>query len=204
MKRPTANGLWFTTYAVGNVAGASIFFERKAPRYYAFGVGGVACLLCRDDCLDWDYVWVDEGEKLEEAEGFGLTGASGDDTDAQAVLNGLQDLADMESKHFQYALLWAEGLNTDIEARGRFSGSCAPRLLSRFMAAKASAQRRRQQNPKQPIDCCSTAVCYSYRFLTLRLYHFKHLNRRNPFTIRAVSHTSITSLSMVTRMSSAL
>ncbi|KAJ5883275.1 uncharacterized protein N7473_010161 [Penicillium subrubescens] len=42
-KRAVANGIWFTLYAAGNVAGANIFFSREAPRYYSALTGLLVC-----------------------------------------------------------------------------------------------------------------------------------------------------------------
>lgn len=42
-KRAVANGIWFTLYAAGNVAGANIFSSRKAPRYHSALTGLLVC-----------------------------------------------------------------------------------------------------------------------------------------------------------------
>lgn len=96
-KRAMANGLWFTLYAAGNVAGANIFFSREAPRYPSAILGllisyagmivlcGVAYMAMR-----WENARRDARNETEDS--------------AQAVLDGFKDMTDMESKHFRYAL----------------------------------------------------------------------------------------------------
>ncbi|KAL4975686.1 major facilitator superfamily domain-containing protein [Aspergillus desertorum] len=42
-KRSIANGLWFTLYAGGNVAGSNIFFANEAPRYHSALTGLLIC-----------------------------------------------------------------------------------------------------------------------------------------------------------------
>lgn len=69
-KRSVANGLWFTMYAAGNVAGANIFFERGTA--VLLGIGGVVGLLCGDGGFGWGYVCVDERGELEEGQGQGF------------------------------------------------------------------------------------------------------------------------------------
>lgn len=59
-KRSVGNGIWFTMYAAGNVAGVNIFFERETPRYYS-APGGVVGLLCWYDGVGCGDVCVDEG-----------------------------------------------------------------------------------------------------------------------------------------------
>ncbi|KAJ6145352.1 hypothetical protein N7470_009247 [Penicillium chermesinum] len=90
-KRAFANGLWFTLYAAGNVAGANIFFSREAPQILLCYFGALAYIAMR-----WENARRDAATgPIEHFEG---------DASAQAVLDGFKDMTDMESKHFRYAL----------------------------------------------------------------------------------------------------
>lgn len=109
-KRSVANGLWFTMYAAGNVAGANIFFEREAPRYYSALAGLLVCYAGMVVLAGVMYASMrGENWRRDKDRGSGLQrtsqdGADGADAHTQAVWDGLKDLTDMESKHFRYAL----------------------------------------------------------------------------------------------------
>lgn len=95
-KRSVANGLWFTMYAAGNVAGANIFFDREAPRYYSALTGLLVCYAGIIVLAGVMYLamWVSNCRR----------DASGHTRNEQAILDGLRDMTDMESRHFRYAL----------------------------------------------------------------------------------------------------
>lgn len=102
-KRAVANGIWFTMYAAGNVAGANIFFSREAPRYYSALTGLLVCYagiivlsIMVYISMRWDNT---RREKRANAENL-----AGEDVASQAILDGFKDMTDMESKHFRYAL----------------------------------------------------------------------------------------------------
>lgn len=102
-KRAVANGIWFTMYAAGNVAGANIFFAREAPRYYSALTGLLVCYagiivlsVMVYISMRWDNA---RREKRANAENL-----AGEDVASQAILDGFKDMTDMESKHFRYAL----------------------------------------------------------------------------------------------------
>lgn len=102
-KRATANGLWFTMYAAGNIAGANIFFSREAPRYFSAILGllvsyaGMMVLgIIAYAVMRWENSRRNSAyESAESVEGGPST---------QAILDGFKDMTDLESKHFRYAL----------------------------------------------------------------------------------------------------
>jgi hypothetical protein len=102
-KRAVANGMWFTLYAAGNVAGANIFFAREAPRYYSALAGLLVCYAgiivlsaVAYLCMRWE-------NARRDAAAAGSVNLSEDIT-SQAIVDGFKDMTDMESKHFRYAL----------------------------------------------------------------------------------------------------
>ncbi|KAL4806495.1 major facilitator superfamily domain-containing protein [Aspergillus unguis] len=103
-KRSFANGLWFTVYASGNVAGSNIFFAREAPRYYSALTGLLVCYAGMIVAAVIAYVgmraenW--RRDKRESAEGEEAVRARQE----RAVLDGFKDLTDMQAKDFRYAL----------------------------------------------------------------------------------------------------
>ncbi|CAI7567570.1 unnamed protein product [Penicillium bialowiezense] len=103
-KRAVANGLWFTLYAAGNVAGANIFFSREAPRYYSALAGLLICYAGIIVLSAVAYVSM----RWENARRDAAVRETGelvpDDVAAQAIVDGFKDMTDMESKHFRYAL----------------------------------------------------------------------------------------------------
>jgi hypothetical protein len=101
-KRAVANGLWFTVYAAGNVAGANIFFAREAPRYYSALAGLLICYagiivlsVVAYVSMRWENARRDAAIDTTTYEG---------DVASQAILDGFKDMTDKESKHFRYAL----------------------------------------------------------------------------------------------------
>ena len=100
-KRAVANGLWFTVYAAGNVAGANIFFAREAPRYYSALAG---LLICYAGIIVLSVVaYVSMRWENARRDAVDMATCEGDVT-SQAILDGFKDMTDMESKHFRYAL----------------------------------------------------------------------------------------------------
>lgn len=102
-KRAVANGIWFTLYAAGNVAGANIFFAREAPRYYSGLTGLLVCYagmiilaLMVYGAMRWENA---RRDKRLLAGDIGTEGVA-----SKAILDGFKDMTDMESKHFRYAL----------------------------------------------------------------------------------------------------
>ncbi|CEO59211.1 Putative Permease of the major facilitator superfamily [Penicillium brasilianum] len=103
-KRAVANGIWFTLYAAGNVAGANIFFSREAPRYYSALTGLLVCyagIIVLSAIAYTAMRW--ENRRRDAA-----AAAAGDDTtfgetQSQAIVDGFKDMTDMESKNFRYA-----------------------------------------------------------------------------------------------------
>ncbi|KAL3444811.1 major facilitator superfamily domain-containing protein [Aspergillus insuetus] len=100
-KRSIANGLWFTLYAGGNVAGSNIFFAREAPRYYSALTGLLVCYAgmivlagVAYAAMKIDNIRRDRKMAAEESVG----------RQERAVLDGFKDMTDMESKDFRYAL----------------------------------------------------------------------------------------------------
>ncbi|KAJ5161810.1 hypothetical protein N7492_007202 [Penicillium capsulatum] len=107
-KRAVANGIWFTLYAAGNVAGANIFFAREAPRYYSALTGLLICyagLIVLSVTAYLVMRW--ENTRRDAAATAILRGETVDavrqHVAAQAVLDGFKDMTDMESKNFRYA-----------------------------------------------------------------------------------------------------
>ncbi|KAE8151023.1 major facilitator superfamily domain-containing protein [Aspergillus avenaceus] len=99
-KRSIANGLWFSVYAGGNVAGANIFFAREAPRYYSALTGLLVCYAGMIVLSAVAYVAMWLGNKRRDHR----TPLETTEQALAAVLDGFKDLTDMESKHFRYAL----------------------------------------------------------------------------------------------------
>ncbi|KAL2845740.1 major facilitator superfamily domain-containing protein [Aspergillus pseudoustus] len=100
-KRSIANGLWFTLYAGGNVAGSNIFFAREAPRYYSALTGLLVCYAGMIILAGVAYAAM----KIENIRRDRKMG--GDESvrrQERAVLDGFKDLTDMESEDFRYAL----------------------------------------------------------------------------------------------------
>jgi hypothetical protein len=100
-KRAVANGLWFTVYAAGNVAGANIFFAREAPRYYSALAGLLICyagIIVLSAAAYVSMRW--ENARRDAVDRATCEG----DVTSQAILDGFKDMTDMESKHFRYAL----------------------------------------------------------------------------------------------------
>lgn len=95
-KRSVANGLWFAVYAAGNVAGANFFFERDAPRYYSALAGLLVCYAGIIVLAGVMYLVMLVGNRQRDA--------AGHTNSEQAILDGLRDMTDMESRHFRYAL----------------------------------------------------------------------------------------------------
>lgn len=96
-KRSVANGLWFTMYAAGNVAGANIFFEREAPRYYSALTGLLICYAGMIVLALAMYLAMRVDNRRRDRVSSSTDGE-------QAILDGLKDMTDMESRHFRYAL----------------------------------------------------------------------------------------------------
>ncbi|KAA8651611.1 putative MFS allantoate transporter [Aspergillus tanneri] len=101
-KRSFANGFWFTMYAGGNVAGANIFFDHEAPRYYSALMGLLICYAGMIVLSAIAYVAM----KIENIRRDRRMSAEEnlDGRNEAAVLDGFKDMTDMESKHFRYAL----------------------------------------------------------------------------------------------------
>ncbi|KAL4871245.1 hypothetical protein BDV12DRAFT_206806 [Aspergillus spectabilis] len=100
-KRSIANGLWFTLYAGGNVAGSNIFFAREAPRYYSALTGLLVCYAVMIVLVGVAYAAM-KIENIRRDRKMG--GGEGVGRQERAVLDGFKDLTDMESKDFRYAL----------------------------------------------------------------------------------------------------
>lgn len=105
-KRAVANGIWFTVYAAGNVAGANIFFAREEPRYYSALTGLLVCYAgiivlsaVAFIAMRWENARRDAKVNAED-----LASGPRDDPASQAILDGFKDMTDMESRHFRYAL----------------------------------------------------------------------------------------------------
>ncbi|KAI9038682.1 putative MFS allantoate transporter [Aspergillus affinis] len=101
-KRSLSNGLWFVLYAAGNVAGANIFFEREAPRYYSALTGLLICYagiivlsVVAYMSMKFENIRRDRRMSPEEME---------QRRDQAAVLDGFKDITDRESMNFRYAL----------------------------------------------------------------------------------------------------
>ena len=96
-KRSVANGHWSTMYAAGNVAGANIFFEREAPRYYSALTGLLICYAGMIVLALTMYLAMRVDNRRRDRVSSSTDGE-------QAILDGLKDMTDMESRHFRYAL----------------------------------------------------------------------------------------------------
>ncbi|KAL2820720.1 major facilitator superfamily domain-containing protein [Aspergillus granulosus] len=100
-KRSIANGLWFTLYAGGNVAGSNIFFAREAPRYYSALTGLLVCYAGMIVLAGVAYAAM----KIENIRrDRKMSGDESVGRQERAVLDGFKDMTDMESKDFRYAL----------------------------------------------------------------------------------------------------
>lgn len=104
-KRAVSNGLWFSMYAAGNVAGANIFFANEAPRYFSGLMGLLICYAGIIVLATASYVSMRWENARRDAAliADGADETQGDIT-SQAILDGFKDMTDMESKHFRYAL----------------------------------------------------------------------------------------------------
>ncbi|BCS26304.1 putative MFS allantoate transporter [Aspergillus puulaauensis] len=100
-KRSIANGLWFTLYAGGNVAGSNIFFAREAPRYYSALTGLLVCYAGMIVLAGVAYV-VMKMENTRRNRNMTVDESVG--RQDRAVLDGFKDMTDMQSKDFRYAL----------------------------------------------------------------------------------------------------
>ncbi|KAJ5725349.1 uncharacterized protein N7483_006706 [Penicillium malachiteum] len=101
-KRAFANGIWFTLYAGGNVAGANIFFSREAPRYFSALTG---LLLCYAGIIVLSAVaYTAMRWSNSEREKAAAMSELSDDLNSSAILDGFKDMTDMEAKKFRYAL----------------------------------------------------------------------------------------------------
>ncbi|KAJ6031946.1 hypothetical protein N7540_002678 [Penicillium herquei] len=101
-KRAFANGIWFTLYAGGNVAGANIFFSREAPRYFSALTGLLICYAgifvlsaVAYIAMRWSNIQREKATATSEVS---------DDLNSSAILDGFKDMTDMEAKNFRYAL----------------------------------------------------------------------------------------------------
>ncbi|KAJ5664562.1 hypothetical protein N7507_005293 [Penicillium longicatenatum] len=101
-KRAFANGIWFTVYAGGNVAGANIFFAREAPRYISALTGLLVCYAGIFVLSAVAYVGMRWANSQRDA--TLTTSEVPDDHGSQAILDGFKDMTDIESKNFRYAL----------------------------------------------------------------------------------------------------
>ncbi|KAL4997864.1 major facilitator superfamily domain-containing protein [Aspergillus recurvatus] len=100
-KRSIANGLWFTLYAGGNVAGSNIFFADEAPRYYSALTGLLICYAGMIVLASVAYAVM----KIENVRrDRKMTAVEGLMRQDRAVLDGFKDMTDMVSKDFRYAL----------------------------------------------------------------------------------------------------
>ncbi|KAL4934360.1 putative MFS allantoate transporter [Aspergillus undulatus] len=102
-KRSIANGIWFTLYAGGNVAGSNFFFAREAPRYYSALTGLLVCYAGMILVAGVAYA-VMRVENVRRDRKMTQAGDEGAGRQERAVLDGFKDLTDMESKDFRYAL----------------------------------------------------------------------------------------------------
>ncbi|KAL2847951.1 major facilitator superfamily domain-containing protein [Aspergillus pseudodeflectus] len=100
-KRSIANGLWFTLYAGGNVAGSNIFFAREAPRYYSALTGLLVCYAGMIVLAGVAYAAM-KIDNIRRDRKMGADESVG--RQERAVLDGFKDMTDMESKDFRYAL----------------------------------------------------------------------------------------------------
>ncbi|EAW07360.1 putative MFS allantoate transporter [Aspergillus clavatus NRRL 1] len=101
-KRSMANGLWFTMYAAGNVAGANIFFAREKPRYQSALLGLLICYAGMIVLAGAAYFYMKWENKRRDRRA--PAGESPSMREEAAVLDGFKDLTDMQSKNFRYAL----------------------------------------------------------------------------------------------------
>ncbi|KAL4787473.1 major facilitator superfamily domain-containing protein [Aspergillus varians] len=96
-KRSIANGLWFTMYAGGNVAGSNIFFAREAPRYYSALTGLLVCYAGMIVLAGVTYAVMKIDNIRRDRD---MTVGRQD----RAVLDGFKDMTDMQARDFRYAL----------------------------------------------------------------------------------------------------
>ncbi|KAL4818520.1 major facilitator superfamily domain-containing protein [Aspergillus spinulosporus] len=100
-KRSIANGLWFTLYAGGNVAGSNIFFANEAPRYFSALTGLLICYAGMIVLAGVAYAVM----KIENVRrDRKMTAEESVMRQDRAVLDGFKDMTDMKSKDFRYAL----------------------------------------------------------------------------------------------------
>lgn len=102
-KRSTANGLWFTFYAAGNIVGANIFFAREAPRYFSALTGLVVCYAGMIALAVFlrQYMWYENRRRDKRV---GMEGITMETRKERAVLEGFRDVTDMENEYFRYCL----------------------------------------------------------------------------------------------------
>lgn len=100
-KRSIANGLWFTLYAGGNVAGSNIFFAREAPRYYSALTGLLVCYAGMIVSAGVAYIIMNM-ENIRRNRNMTVDESIG--RQDRAVVDGFKDMTDMQSKDFRYAL----------------------------------------------------------------------------------------------------
>ncbi|KAK5104914.1 hypothetical protein LTS08_001185 [Lithohypha guttulata] len=111
-KRSFSNGLWFTLYAAGNIAGANIFFARERPRYFSALTGLCICYggIIVIAALLWilmkrENLWRDaEQERRGSAAVVYAHSKEGVQTDQRAIDDGFNDLTDKQGRYFRYAL----------------------------------------------------------------------------------------------------
>jgi hypothetical protein len=102
-KRSIANGMWFTFYAAGNIAGANIFDTREAPRYFSALTGMIVCYCAMIvlGLLLWAYM---AGENKRRDKEMGVDEQVVRDAEEQAILDGFKDRTDRQNKGFRYSL----------------------------------------------------------------------------------------------------
>lgn len=99
-KKSLTNGLWFAFYAAGNIIGANIFYAKQSPRYKS-GIIGLSvcyggmiligimyrlCLMRENSIRNHKY------------------GCPTEESKAEAVVKGFQDVTDKKNKGFRYEL----------------------------------------------------------------------------------------------------
>ncbi|KAJ9645776.1 hypothetical protein H2201_003642 [Coniosporium apollinis] len=102
-KRSIANGLWFTFYAAGNIAGANIFFAREAPRYFSALTGLIVCYcgIFTIGLFLRQYMWWENRRRDRK---MGVTDRTKNGADEQAIAEGFRDGTDLGNLHFRYCL----------------------------------------------------------------------------------------------------
>ncbi|KAI9744427.1 MAG: hypothetical protein M1818_001956 [Claussenomyces sp. TS43310] len=100
-KRSFANGMWFILYAAGNIAGANIFFEKEAPRYFSALAGLLASyagIIVLGVFLYACYAY--ENKRRDRLAG----GCQSAEEEAQGIADGFLNQTDKESIYFRYSL----------------------------------------------------------------------------------------------------